>query len=129
MTRSDQLVCAVHQAQFPHLDSLIHPFVGGSELHGAKVKKTDDLDIHGVYSEPPELSRSGQAGFFCALNRCPERRSSFVSLERPRHFQVELRVAITHFTAATASISIIKSSRTNAVTPTSVLAGGCSAEK
>jgi hypothetical protein len=29
----------------PHLDSLIHLFVGGSEIHGAKVKDTDDLDI------------------------------------------------------------------------------------
>jgi len=55
MTRSEQLVSAVHQAQFPHLDSLIHLFVGVSELHGAKVKDTDDLDIYGVYLEPPEL--------------------------------------------------------------------------
>jgi len=29
--------------------------VGGSELHGAKVKNTDDLDIYGIYLEPPEL--------------------------------------------------------------------------
>jgi len=45
----------VQQSGFPHLDSLIHLFVGGSELHGAKVKNTDDLDIYGVYLEPPEL--------------------------------------------------------------------------
>jgi hypothetical protein len=55
MTRSEQLVSAVLQAQFPHLNSLIHLFVGGSELHGAKLKDTDDLDIYGVYLEPPEL--------------------------------------------------------------------------
>src|SRR4029077_5930824 len=55
MTRTDQLVTAVQQAQFPHLDSLIHLFVGGRELHGAKVKDTDVLDICGVYLEPPEL--------------------------------------------------------------------------
>ena len=55
MTRSEQLISAVQQAQFPHVDSLIHLFVGGSELHGAKVKNTDDLDIYGVYLEPPEL--------------------------------------------------------------------------
>jgi len=55
MTRSEQLLSAVHQAQFPHLYSLINLFVGGSELHGAKVKDTDDLDIYGVYLEPPEL--------------------------------------------------------------------------
>ena len=55
MTRSEQLVAAVQQSGFPHPDSLIHLFVGGSELHGAKVKNTDDLDIYGVYLEPPEL--------------------------------------------------------------------------
>ena len=55
MTRAEQLLSAVEQAQFPYLDSLIHIFVGGSELHGAKVKDTDDLDIYGVYLEPPEL--------------------------------------------------------------------------
>ena len=55
MTRTEQLMSAVRQAQFPHPDSLIHLFVGGSELHGAKVKDTDDLDIYGVYLEPPEL--------------------------------------------------------------------------
>jgi hypothetical protein len=55
MTRAKQLIAAVQQSGFPHLDSLIHLFVGGSELHGAKVKDTDDLDIYGVYLEPPEL--------------------------------------------------------------------------
>jgi uncharacterized protein len=55
MTRAEQLMSAVEQSGFPHLDSLIHLFVGGSELHGAKVKDTDDLDIYGVYLEPPEL--------------------------------------------------------------------------
>jgi uncharacterized protein len=55
MTRTEQLIAAVQQSGFPHLDSLIDLFVGGSELHGAKVKDTDDLDIYGVYLEPPEL--------------------------------------------------------------------------
>ncbi len=55
MTRAEQLISAVQQSGFPYLDSLIHLFVGGSELHGAKVKNTDDLDIYGVYLEPPEL--------------------------------------------------------------------------
>jgi len=55
MTRAEQLIAAIQQSGFPHLDSLIHLFVGGSELHGAKVKDTDDLDIYGVYLEPPEL--------------------------------------------------------------------------
>jgi len=55
VNRAQQLLSAVERSEFPHLDSLIHMFVGGSELHGAKVKNTDDLDIYGVYLEPPEL--------------------------------------------------------------------------
>jgi hypothetical protein len=55
MLRVKQLLSALEQAQFPFMDGLIHPFVGGSELHGAKVKDTDDLDIYGVYFEPRGL--------------------------------------------------------------------------
>src|ERR1700726_4547827 len=55
MTRAEQLISAVRQSEFEHLDTLIHLFVGGSELHGPKVKDTDDLDIYGVYLEPAEL--------------------------------------------------------------------------
>ena len=39
---------------FDRFESLIHLFVGGSELHGAKVGKTDDTDIYGIYIEGPE---------------------------------------------------------------------------
>src|SRR5215468_2898083 len=45
----------VTESGFPLVDCLIHVFVGGSELHGAKVHGTDDLDIYGAYIEPPEL--------------------------------------------------------------------------
>jgi hypothetical protein len=38
MTRAEQLMTALEQSEFSHLDSLIHLFVGGSELHGAKMK-------------------------------------------------------------------------------------------
>jgi len=41
---------------FPYPDRLIHLFVGGSELHGAQVQGTDDLDIYGVYIELPEMA-------------------------------------------------------------------------
>ena len=44
----------VVKSGFPYPKNLIHLFVGGSELHGAKVYGTDDLDIYGVYIEPPE---------------------------------------------------------------------------
>ena len=33
---------------------VIHLFIGGSELHGAKVGTTDDLDLYGVFIEQPE---------------------------------------------------------------------------
>src|SRR5260370_3150385 len=39
---------------FDWSESLIHLFIGGSELHGAKVGKTDDTDIYGIYIEEPE---------------------------------------------------------------------------
>jgi uncharacterized protein len=46
----------VVDAGFPlEPSSLVHLFVGGSQLHGAKVEGYDDLDIYGAYIEPPEL--------------------------------------------------------------------------
>src|SRR2546430_4861598 len=44
----------VRESGFSFSDRLIQLFVGGSELHGAKVHGTDDLDIYGVYIEPPD---------------------------------------------------------------------------
>lgn len=45
----------VKDSGFEFPERLIHFFIGGSELHGAKVHGTDDLDVYGVYIEPPEL--------------------------------------------------------------------------
>jgi len=45
----------IRESGFSFPNRLVHVFVGGSELHGAKVHGTDDLDIYGVYIEPPEL--------------------------------------------------------------------------
>lgn len=39
---------------FAHPGNLIQAFIGGSQLHGAKVDGTDDTDWYGVYIEPPE---------------------------------------------------------------------------
>lgn len=44
----------IASAGFPFMGSLIHTFIGGSELHGAKLHGTDDLDIYGLYIEPPQ---------------------------------------------------------------------------
>jgi uncharacterized protein len=41
------------QYGFPYPQNLIQAFVGGSQLHGAKVEGTDDTDWYGVYIEPP----------------------------------------------------------------------------
>jgi len=40
-------------AGFAEPESLVHLFIGGSELHGAKVGATDDLDLYGVYIGSP----------------------------------------------------------------------------
>jgi predicted nucleotidyltransferase len=46
----------VRRSGFDAGDDIVHLFVGGSELHGAKVGTTDDLDIYGVFIERPEIA-------------------------------------------------------------------------
>ena len=48
------LIDLVRMSGFDRPENLIHLFVGGSELHGAKVGATDDTDLYGVYIEDPE---------------------------------------------------------------------------
>jgi predicted nucleotidyltransferase len=50
------LLARVRESGFPHPETLVHLFIGGSELHGAKVQGTDDMDIYGVYVEPPAIA-------------------------------------------------------------------------
>jgi predicted nucleotidyltransferase len=53
---STPLLAHIERSGFVPASSLIHLFVGGSELHGAKVGATDDLDIYGIYiSEPDDV--------------------------------------------------------------------------
>lgn len=47
------LMLHVQRSGFDAPDAIIHLFVGGSELHGAKVEATDDLDLYGVFLEAP----------------------------------------------------------------------------
>jgi predicted nucleotidyltransferase len=42
------------QYGFPYPDNLIQAFIGGSQLHGAKVDGTNDTDWYGVFIEPPD---------------------------------------------------------------------------
>jgi predicted nucleotidyltransferase len=44
----------VERSGFAPIGSVVHLFVGGSELHGAKVGATDDLDLYGVFIGGPE---------------------------------------------------------------------------
>ena len=49
------IITHIKAAKFPLAeDTIVHAFVGGSGLHGAKVPGYDDLDIYAVYVEPPE---------------------------------------------------------------------------
>jgi predicted nucleotidyltransferase len=47
------LLDLVRLSGFDQPETLIHLFIGGSELHGAKVGHTDDTDLYGVYIEDP----------------------------------------------------------------------------
>jgi len=47
------LMDEVARSGFAPAKSVIHLFVGGSELHGAKVGATDDLDLYGVFAGDP----------------------------------------------------------------------------
>lgn len=53
-TKPRALLKLVRLSGFDRSQNLVHLFVGGSELHGAKVGKTDDTDLYGVYIEDPE---------------------------------------------------------------------------
>lgn len=42
------------QYDFQYPENLIQAFIGGSQLHGAKVDGTDDTDWYGIFIEPPQ---------------------------------------------------------------------------
>jgi len=46
---SRSLLDMIALSGFDRPQNIIHLFVGGSELHGAKVGTTDDTDLYGVY--------------------------------------------------------------------------------
>jgi uncharacterized protein len=52
--RKPALLDLIRLSGFRKPATLIHLFVGGSELHGAKVGQTDDTDVYGVYIEQPD---------------------------------------------------------------------------
>jgi predicted nucleotidyltransferase len=44
----------IERTKFKFKNRIIHSFVGGSELHGAKLEATDDHDLMGIYLETPQ---------------------------------------------------------------------------
>jgi predicted nucleotidyltransferase len=50
-----RLMQEVLRSGFDRPEAVIHLFIGGSELHGAKVGATDDLDIYGVFLDDPAV--------------------------------------------------------------------------
>src|SRR5215468_8521554 len=67
-TKKRSLLDLVALSGFDKPQSLIQLFVGGSELHGAKVGQTDDTDIYGVYIEEPSeaLGLDSREHFVCS---------------------------------------------------------------
>jgi uncharacterized protein len=53
---SRTLLDMVALSGFDRPQNLVQLFVGGSELHGAKVGQTDDTDLYGVYIEDPQYA-------------------------------------------------------------------------
>lgn len=53
-TNHSSLLDLVQRSGFTEPNSLIQLFIGGSELHGAKVGETDDTDLYGVFIAEPE---------------------------------------------------------------------------
>jgi predicted nucleotidyltransferase len=52
---NSRLMQEVLRSGFDRPEAVIHLFIGGSELHGAKVGATDDLDIYGVFLDGPAV--------------------------------------------------------------------------
>lgn len=50
------LIEHVLRSEFNKAEAVIHLFIGGSELHGAKVGATDDLDLYGVFLDAPSVT-------------------------------------------------------------------------
>lgn len=51
--RSQELQEYSKSVGFPYHGAVIMTFIGGSQLHGAKLQETDDTDWYGLFIEPP----------------------------------------------------------------------------
>ena len=95
----------VVNAGFPADCSMVHLFIGGSQLHGAKISGYDDLDIYGAYIEPPERILGLQAlphfvwssGSERTLNTADDVDVTCYSLHRWGELMLKGNPAILHF--------------------------------
>jgi predicted nucleotidyltransferase len=49
-----ELQTYVDELKFPYTKRIVVTFIGGSQMHGAKLQDTDDTDWYGIFIEPPE---------------------------------------------------------------------------
>jgi predicted nucleotidyltransferase len=71
-----RLIAHVERSGFDEPASVIHLFIGGSELHGAKVGTTDDLDLYGVFvGEPADVMGLRERSHFVWSTASDDRRN------------------------------------------------------
>ncbi|HEY4357453.1 MAG TPA: nucleotidyltransferase domain-containing protein [Acidobacteriaceae bacterium] len=101
----------VLRSGFDAPEEVVQLFVGGSELHGAKVGATDDLDVYGIFLEPPAkaLGFTGR-GHFVWSTASDERRNgpddvdlTLYSLQRWAELAMKGNATALHFVFAEAT--------------------------
>jgi predicted nucleotidyltransferase len=105
MTQNSSLMHHVVNAGFPADTAMVHLFIGGSQLHGAKVSGYDDLDIYGAFVEPPQRILGLQAlphfvwssGSARALNTADDVDVTCYSLHRWGELMMKGNPAVLHF--------------------------------
>jgi len=109
---TNNLMQHVVNAGFPADTDMVHLFIGGSQLHGAKVVGYDDLDIYGAYIEPPRRILGLQAlphfvwssGAERALNTANDVDVTCYSLHRWGELMMKGNPAILHYLYAENSL-------------------------
>ncbi len=99
------------KATYPTPEDVIHVFIGGSELHGAKVGGTDDLDLYGVFIEQPQeaLGLSARPHFIWSTAADDRRNGpddidvTLYSLRRWAHLAAKGNATALHFLFADAT--------------------------
>ena len=107
------LMQEVVRSGFDAPDAVIHLFIGGSELHGAKVGATDDLDLYGVFLDGPARTLGLEPrNHFVWSTATDDRRNgpddvdlTLYSLRRWAHLAAKGNATALHFVFAEATAS------------------------